>query len=95
MTKSAEGGDPFDSRSLRIHHRYQAAEIEGKLHAKHGKDFTVTAIGDRIGKDSVTAYCSPSDDMGLVFEARMNNSDSSLFDSYVPRLIGRDRHNRI
>ncbi len=68
----------------------QAAEIEEKLHAKYGIDFTVTAIGDRIGTGSVKAYCSPSDDKSLVFEARMKNSDSSLFDTYVPRLIGRE-----
>ena len=59
------------------------------LSAKYGKSFTVYALGDRIGKNTATAYVYPDDDRTLMFTARSDRNGNLVFENYAYRLLCR------
>lgn len=63
--------------------------IVANLSAKYGKSFTIYALGDRLGKDTATAYVYPDDDRTLMFTARSDSDGNLVFENYAYRLLCR------
>lgn len=63
--------------------------IEEGLSKKYGKKFTVSALGDRIGRDTATAYVYADDDPTMRFVTRVNKEGEIVFENYAYRLVCR------
>jgi hypothetical protein len=63
--------------------------IVERLSAKYGKTFTVYALGDRIDKDTATAYVFADDDPTMLFVARSKPNGELVFENYAYRVICR------
>ncbi len=63
--------------------------IEEGLWEKYGKKFTVSALGDRIGRDTATAYVYADDDPTMRFVVRINKAGEIIFENYAYRLVCR------
>ena len=59
------------------------------LTAKYGKTFTVYALGDRIDKDTATAFVYADDDPTLLFTARSTPKGELVFENYAYRSVCR------
>jgi hypothetical protein len=60
-----------------------------QLSAKYGKSFTVYALGDRIGKNTATAYVYADDDPTMLFIARVTDNGVLEFENYAYRCVCR------
>ena len=69
--------------------------IKSTLSEKYGKSFTVAAIGDRIDRDTATAYVYADDDPTMRFVARVNRSGEVVYEEYSYRLLCRTVENKI
>ncbi|MDR1156873.1 MAG: hypothetical protein LBK75_00990 [Oscillospiraceae bacterium] len=63
------------------------------LAAKYGQSFTVYALGDRIGRDTATAYVFSDDDPTLLFTARVSREGTLTFENYAYRKLCRKIEN--
>ncbi len=77
-----------------LNNRY-SSHIKSDLSEKYGKSFTVAAVGDRIDRDTATAYVYADDDPTMWFEVRTDNSGTVVFERYAFRLICRNVENKI
>ena len=78
------------SSCLQALNRADAGHIEKLLKEKYGTEFQVISIGNRLassGMDTVTAYCRPADDSRVVFEAKMNDNQQLVSDTFVERVV--------
>jgi hypothetical protein len=66
-----------------------AEQITTQLSEKYGKAFTVYALGDRIGKNTATAYVYADDDPTMIFVARVTDDGILEFESYAYRCVCR------
>ena len=73
--------------------RNSANSIEQNLQVKYGESFTVTHIGDRLGRDTVTAYAHPSNDSSLVFTVQASSFGEIISDGYSYRFLCRKVEN--
>lgn len=71
------------------------SHIKSDLSEKYGKSFTVAALGDRIDRDTATAYVFADDDPTMWFEVRTDKSGKVVFERYAFRLMCRDVENKI
>jgi hypothetical protein len=62
-------------------------KILNALDEKYEETFTIIAIGDRLGTDTITAYCQSSDEYNTVFEAKVKDDGTNLTDNYIPRKL--------
>lgn len=69
--------------------KFSANEIEAGLEEKYGIKFTVSAVGDRFDRKTVTAYAYPDDDKSLVFTVTANGSGEIVSDCYSYRAVCR------
>ena len=69
--------------------------IEEGLKEKYRKEFTVSALGDRIGKDSATAYVYADDDPEMRFIVNINKDGEIIFENYAYRLLCRRTENMV
>lgn len=69
--------------------------IEEGLSKKYGKKFTVSALGDRIGRDTATAYVYADDDPTMRFVTRVNKEGEIVFENYAYRLVCRTVEKKI
>lgn len=60
-----------------------------QLSEKYGKTFTVTTLGDRIGKSTATAYVIAEDDPDMRFTARVDTDGHLVFEDYAARTVCR------
>ena len=65
------------------------AAIQNQLSEKYGESFTVYALGDRIGRDTVTAYVYADGDPSMLFTARLDKNGELTFDNYPYRIVCR------
>ena len=65
------------------------AAIQNQLSEKYGESFTVYALGDRIGRDTVTAYVYADGDPSMLFTARLDKNGELTFDNYSYRIVCR------
>lgn len=72
-----------------------AKQIESQMKEKYGKDFVVTAIGDRFNSDIATAYVNASDDDTLSFIVKVDTKGELVIDHYSYRLVCRKAENVI
>lgn len=59
------------------------------LSEKYDKVFTVTALGDRIGKNTATAYVIADEDPDMRFTARVDTAGNLVYEDYAARTICR------
>lgn len=64
--------------------------IEEGLSKKYGKKFTVSCLGDRIGRDEATAYVYASNDPTMMFVVRVSKDGKIVFENYAYRLVCRE-----
>lgn len=69
------------------------AAIQDRLAEKYGGSFTVYALGDRIGRDTVTAYVYADGDSSMLFTARLDKGGELTFDNYPYRIVCRKTDN--
>ena len=69
--------------------KFSADEIEAGLEKKYGSKFTVTALGDRFDRTTVTAYAHPNGDEALMFTVTANGSGEIIDDCYAYRTVCR------
>lgn len=62
-------------------------QITSQLKKKYKIDFKVKKIGNRIGCDTVTAYCYPENDENFIFKADMNLKNLELKDNLIKRIV--------
>lgn len=60
-----------------------------RLSEKYGKTFTVTTLGDRIGKNTATAYVCADDDPDMRFTARVDPEGNLVYEDYAFRTVCR------
>lgn len=63
--------------------------IEEGLSKKYGKKFTVSSLGDRLGRDAATAYVYASNDPTMMFVVRVSKDGKIVFENYAYRLVCR------
>lgn len=71
------------------------APIKDTLSEKYGKSFTAAAIGDRIDRDTATAYVYADDDPTMRFIVRADKSGKVVYEEYPYRLMCRNVENKI
>lgn len=81
------GCDAIDNRAIE--------PIKSTLSEKYGKSFTVAALGDRIDKDTATAYVFADNDPTMRFIARVDKSGEVVYEEYSYRLLCRTVENKI
>ncbi len=64
--------------------------IEEGLSKKYGKKFTVSCLGDRIGRDTATAYVYANNDPTMMFVVRVSKDGKIVFENYAYRLVCRE-----
>lgn len=64
--------------------------IEEGLSKKYGKKFSVSCLGDRIGRDEATAYVYADNDPTMMFVVRVSKDGKIVFENYAYRLICRE-----
>lgn len=70
--------------------------IKSDLSEKYGKSFTVAALGDRIDRDTATAYVYADDDPTMRFIVRVDEkSGEVVYEEYPFRLMCRTVENKI
>lgn len=70
--------------------------IKSSLSEKYGKSFTVAELGDRIDRDTATAYVYADDDPTMRFIVRADKeSGEVVYDEYPYRLMCRTVENKI
>lgn len=69
--------------------------IKSTLSEKYGKSFTVAALGDRIDRDTATAYVYADDDPTMRFIVRVDKSGEVVYEAYSYRLMCRTVENKI
>lgn len=69
--------------------------IEEGLSKKYGKKFTVYSLGDRIGRDTATAYVYADDDPTMAFVVRVSIDGGIVFENYAYRLVCREVEKKI
>ncbi|MDE6733687.1 MAG: hypothetical protein K2J77_12545 [Oscillospiraceae bacterium] len=62
---------------------------------KYGKSFTVAELGDRIDRDTATAYVYADDDPSMRFVVRTDKSGEVIYEEYPYRLMCRKVENKI
>lgn len=72
-----------------------SSQIKSTLSEKYGISFTVAAIGDRIDRDTATAYVYADDDPTMRFVVRTDKSGKVVYDDYLYRLMCRTMENKI
>lgn len=60
-----------------------------QLSTKYGKNFTIYALGDRINKETVTAYLFADDNPTMLFTAKITSNEELVFENYAYRSICR------
>lgn len=63
--------------------------ILSQLSGKYGKSFTVAALGNRVGRDTATAYVFADEDPTLRFTVRVNRNGELVFENYAYRTVCR------
>ena len=81
------GCDAIDNRAIE--------PIKSTLSEKYNKSFTVAALGDRIDKDTATAYVYSDDDPTMRFIVRVDKSGEVVYEEYSYRLLCRTVENKI
>ncbi len=71
------------------------APIKSTLSEKYGKSFTVAAIGDRIDRDTATAYVYADDNPTMRFVVRVDKTGKVVYEDYPYRLMCRMMENKI
>ena len=66
-----------------------------QLSDKYGKSFSVYALGDRIDKDTATAFVFADDDPTMLFVARVTSGGDLVFENYAYRSICRKVETKI
>lgn len=64
--------------------------IEEGLSKKYGKRFTVSCLGDRIGRDTATAYVYANNDPTMMFVVHVSKDGNIVFENYAYRLVCRE-----
>lgn len=64
--------------------------IEEGLSKKYGKKFTVCSLGDRIGRDTATAYVYANNNPTMMFVVHVNKNGKIVFENYAYRLVCRE-----
>jgi hypothetical protein len=71
-------------------------QITTQLSERYGKAFTVSALGDRIGKNTTTAYVFADDDPTMMFTVRSSQEGGEIeFENYAYRKLCREIENVI
>ena len=81
------GCDAIDNRAIE--------PIKSTLSEKYGKSFTVAVLGDRIDKDTATAYVYADEDPTMRFIVRVDKSGEVVYEEYSYRLLCRIVENEI
>ena len=69
--------------------------IKNTLSEKYNKSFTVASLGDRIDRDTATAYVYADEDPTLRFVVRVNKNGDIIYEEYLYRLLCRTVENKI
>lgn len=65
------------------------------LSEKYGESFTVTSLGDRIGKNTATAYVIADTDPDMCFTARVDTAGNLVYEDYAARTVCRQVENLV
>lgn len=72
-----------------------ANDIELNLKNKYGTDFTVYALGDRLDRETSTAYVYPNEDDSLRFFVNAKGNGDIVYDDYSYRMVCRKVENLV
>lgn len=70
-------------------------QIENYLNEKYNKEFTVSAIGDRMYKNTATTIVYSDDDPSMQFVVIINSDGKVVYDQYSFRLVCRKVEDKI
>ena len=66
-----------------------------QLSEKYNKTFVINSLGDRIGKDTATAYVSAEEDSSMRFVVRVNTEGNLEYEEYAYRTVCRQTENLV
>jgi hypothetical protein len=79
----------FDLPGCDALNRATADRIAEKLGEKYGEAFLVTALGNRLNREMVRAFCVAQADPTLAFTACLSPDGGAFLDEYAVRRVGR------